>query len=84
MSLDSLPGGTRCIRILENTFRRESQEGSQCRLWGRIEDLEGRAVREITLEDHVTTHNAFPGRGQACNSIGIPKPIRCTSIVPID
>ena len=33
------------------------------RFWGRIEELEGRVLRVVTLEDRITVHNAFPDRG---------------------
>lgn len=52
-----------CIRVLENALRSEPQEGNRYRFWGRIEELEGRIVRVITLADKVTVHNAFPDRG---------------------
>ena len=32
-------------------------------IWGKIEELEGRILRVITLEDKITIHNAFPDRG---------------------
>lgn len=52
-----------CIRVLENPLRSEPQEGNRHRFWGRIEELGGRILRVITLEDKVTIHNAFPDRG---------------------
>ena len=52
-----------CIRVLENALRSEPQEGNRYRFWGRIEELEGRILMVITLEDKVTIHNAFPDRG---------------------
>lgn len=52
-----------CIQVLENALRSEPQEGNRYRFWGRIEELEGRVLRVITLEDKVTIHNAFPDRG---------------------
>jgi hypothetical protein len=52
-----------CIRILENSLRSEPQERNRYRFWGRIEELEGRILRVITLEDKTTIHNAFPDRG---------------------
>lgn len=52
-----------CIRVLENALRSEPQEGNRYRFWGRIEEIEGRILRVITLEDKVTIHNAFPDRG---------------------
>ena len=52
-----------CIRILENPLRSESQEGNRYRFWGKIEELDGRILRVITLDDKMTIHNAFPDRG---------------------
>ena len=52
-----------CVRILENPLRSELQERNRYRFWGRIEELDGRIVRVITLEDKTTIHNAFPDRG---------------------
>jgi len=52
-----------CIRVLENPMRSEPQEGNRYRFWGRIEELDGRILRVVTLEDKVTIHNAFPDRG---------------------
>ncbi|WP_413934070.1 hypothetical protein [Nitrospira sp. BLG_1] len=52
-----------CMRVLENALRSEPQEGNRYRFWGRIEELEGRILRVITLENKTTIHNAFPDRG---------------------
>jgi len=52
-----------CIRILENPLRSEPQEGNRYRFWGKIEELDGRILRVITLDDKMTIHNAFPDRG---------------------
>ena len=52
-----------CVQVLENSIRIESQEGNRFRFWGRIEELGGRFLRVVTLEDKVTIHNAFPDRG---------------------
>lgn len=51
-----------CIRVLEHALRSEPQERNRYRFCGRIEELEGRVVRVITLDDKVTIHNAFPDR----------------------
>jgi hypothetical protein len=51
-----------CIRVLENPIRSEPKEENRYRFWGRIEELEGRVVRVVTLEDKITIHNAFPDR----------------------
>ena len=52
-----------CIRVLENPLRSEPQEGNRYRFGGEIEELEGRILRVITLEDKLTVHNAFLDRG---------------------
>ncbi|TLU86025.1 MAG: hypothetical protein FDX30_03220 [Chlorobium sp.] len=51
-----------CIRVLENPLKIEQQELNRYRFWGRIEELEGKILRVITLEDKITIHNAFPDR----------------------
>lgn len=52
-----------CTRVLENPIRVERQEKNRYRFWGYIEELEGRVLRVVTLEDRLTIHNAFPDRG---------------------
>jgi hypothetical protein len=52
-----------CIWVLEHPIRSETQEKNRYRFWGRIEELEGRVLRVVTLEDKITIHNAFPDRG---------------------
>lgn len=52
-----------CIQVLENPIRMEPQEGNRWRFWGRVQGLEGRILRVVTLEDKVTIHNAFLDRG---------------------
>jgi len=51
-----------CIQVFENPIRVEEQEGNRFRFWGNVEQLEGRVLRVVTLEDKVTIHNAFPDR----------------------
>ena len=51
-----------CIRIYQNPIKVESQEHNRYRFWGEVEELEGRILRVITLEDKKTIHNAFPDR----------------------
>jgi hypothetical protein len=51
-----------CIQVLENPLRVEKQEGNRFRFWGIVEQLEGRVLRVVTLEDKKTIHNAFPDR----------------------
>ena len=52
-----------CIRVLENPLKEERQEKNRYRYWGKIEELDGRILRVITLDDKFTIHNAFPDRG---------------------
>jgi hypothetical protein len=52
-----------CIRVLENPIKVERQEDNRFRFWGRIEGLEARVLRVVTLDDKITIHNAFPDRG---------------------
>jgi len=52
-----------CIRVLEAPVRQERQEDNRWRFWAPIEELEGRYLRVVTLEDRHTIHNAFPDRG---------------------
>lgn len=52
-----------CIRVIENPLRIEEQQGeARVRFWGVIDELAGRVLRVVTLEDRRTIHNAFPDR----------------------
>ena len=51
-----------CIRVVQNPIRAEPQGENRYRFWGRVEELDGRVLRVVTLEDQVTIHNAFPDR----------------------
>jgi hypothetical protein len=51
-----------CIQILKNPIRVEKQDGNRFRFLGTIDELEGKLIRVVTLEDKVTIHNAFPDR----------------------
>jgi len=51
-----------CIYVLENSVRAERQEHNRYRFWASIDELGGRYLRVVTLEDRVTIHNAFPDR----------------------
>ncbi len=51
-----------CIRVCEKPLKIEPQENNRFRFWGEINELEGRILRVITLEDKKTIHNAFPDR----------------------
>ena len=50
----------RCIFVIENAVRAEPQEHNRYRFWAAIDELGGRYLRVVTLEDKVTIHNAFP------------------------
>ena len=51
-----------CIRVIENPLRVEPQEKNRFRFWGKVEELEDKILRVVTLEDKKTIHNAFPDR----------------------
>lgn len=51
-----------CIRVVENPLRYEKQEWNRYRFWGEIDELGGRCLCVVTLEDKLTIHNAFPDR----------------------
>jgi hypothetical protein len=51
-----------CVRVMDNPLKSEPQEDNRFRFWGRIDELEGRFLRVITLRDKQTIHNAFPDR----------------------
>lgn len=52
-----------CIRVVENPIKVEPQENNRFRFWGEIEELGGRVLRVVTLEDKISIHNAFLDRG---------------------
>ena len=51
-----------CTRVVESPLRTERQEHNRYRFWGPVEELEGRIIRVVTLEDRSTIHNAFLDR----------------------
>jgi hypothetical protein len=52
-----------CLHILASPLAREIQADGRTRCWGVVDDLPGKAVQVVTLEDGVTRHNAFPNSG---------------------
>jgi len=52
-----------CERVVDNPIQTERQEQNRFRFWGEIEELEGKILRVVTLDDKITIHNAFPDRG---------------------
>tara|TARA_Y100001934_G_C11634483_1_gene442617 strand:- start:188 stop:430 length:243 start_codon:yes stop_codon:yes gene_type:complete len=51
-----------CIAICERPIKMEKQEHNRFRFWGRVEELDNRILRVVTLDDKKTIHNAFPDR----------------------
>jgi len=51
-----------CIRVIKNPIRIEKQENNRYRFWGRIEELDNKFLRVVTLDDKTTVHNAFLDR----------------------
>ena len=51
-----------CERVLRNPSAVLQQPDGRFRYWGRIDELGGRFLRVVTLEDGETVHNAFPDR----------------------
>ena len=51
-----------CHRVVQNPLRIEPQEGNRFRFWAAVDELDGRFLRVVTLEDKLTIHNAFPDR----------------------
>ena len=46
-------------RVVRNPLREERQSDGRIRRWGRIPEMDNRALRVILLEDGETVHNAF-------------------------
>jgi hypothetical protein len=51
-----------CIQVLKNPTKSERQEKNRFRFWAPLEELDGRYLRVITLDDKITIHNAFLDR----------------------
>ena len=54
-----------CIRVVENPIKTEPQEHNRYRFWAAIEELEGRILRVVTLEDKTTIHNTLGFYGES-------------------
>lgn len=52
-----------CRRVVKNCIKKEFQTNGRIHFWGKAEELEGRYLRVVTLEDGFTIHNAFIDRG---------------------
>jgi hypothetical protein len=46
-------------RVIENPIKEIVQKDGRVRLWAPIEEMEGKFLRVILLEDRETVHNAF-------------------------
>ncbi|HVR95785.1 MAG TPA: hypothetical protein VMW27_04175 [Thermoanaerobaculia bacterium] len=46
-------------RVIRNPLCEATQDDGRIRLWGQIEEAEGRYLRVVLLEDRQTIHNAF-------------------------
>ena len=51
-----------CVEVVENYEKMEQQEDNRYRFWKKIQELDNRYLRVITLTDKTTIHNAFPDR----------------------
>ncbi len=52
-----------CLQVIANPVQQEVQPDGRRRFWGYIDELNGKALRVVTLEDGETLHNAFPDSG---------------------
>jgi len=52
-----------CIRVVKGAIRIEIQSNGWVRFWAILAELDGRAVRVVTLPDRRTIHTAFIDRG---------------------
>lgn len=46
-------------QVIQSPVREQVQADGRVRLWGRIEEADGRYLRVVLLEDRETVHNAF-------------------------
>jgi len=54
-----------CLRVLERPEETYIQSDGRIRHWRKLEELGGRYLRVVTLDDGETVHNAFVDRGYA-------------------
>ena len=52
-----------CRKVIKNPYKKEVQPDGRIRFWGRVEELGGKYLRVVTLQDGMTIHNAFIDRG---------------------
>jgi len=46
-------------RVVQCPIRKQRQDDGRIRCWGAIDEMDGRYLRVILLEDGQTVHNAF-------------------------
>jgi len=51
-----------CTKVVEHPVKVERQEHNRYRFWAPVDELGGRFLRVVTLEDKLTIHNVFPDR----------------------
>ena len=49
-------------RVIASPIHKHVQEDGRIRLWGQVEEADGRYLRVVLLEDGQTVHNAFLDR----------------------
>ena len=49
--------------VINNPEKKQVQNDGRVRIWAKIEQMEGRYLRVVLLEDGETIHNAFFDRG---------------------
>ena len=59
--IDRIEGGIE--KWLSRKETPDGRMGAIIQFWGKIDELEGRIFRVVTLDDKTTIHNAFPDRG---------------------
>jgi hypothetical protein len=52
-----------CRSVLKHPIKKEVQDDSRIRYWGKFHNEAGKYLRVVTLEDSETLHNAFLDRG---------------------
>lgn len=58
-----------CLAVVREPYRSEVQADGRVRFWGYVPELQGKALRVVTLEDRMTLHNAFPDSAEPRKSV---------------
>jgi len=52
-----------CTRVVDAPLRREVQpDEERVVFWGKVDEFDRKVLRNVTLADETTIHNAFPDR----------------------